>query len=113
MEMIFILKDLESEQFRKKVWYIINILQANQLFVHSSTLNIRYIPEPMEKSQKSLKKQKKPKLVSKKLPKILTLTILNALVPNSAMLLMGVLENRPYVSTALMKRILQLCFSIS
>lgn len=75
----------ESEQFRQKVWYIINTLQANQLFVHSSTLNIRYV----KKNPPSSSKTKKPKLITKKLPKILTIAILNALVPNSAMLLIG------------------------
>jgi ABC-type multidrug transport system fused ATPase/permease subunit len=53
-----------------------NLIQANQLFVHSKFLEIDYLNE-------------KGKIQKKKLPEILTLCVLNAIVPNSAMLLVG------------------------
>ncbi len=67
----------EEDILRKKVWRIINLIQANQLFVHHRELNIKHFSEGSKKMQ------------SKILPEILTLCILNALVPNSAMLLIG------------------------
>jgi MoxR-like ATPase len=67
----------EEEIFRKKVWKIINLIQANQLFVHNKNLIIKYLPE----NSKKIKTQA--------LPEILTLCILNAIVPNSAILLIG------------------------
>jgi hypothetical protein len=67
----------EEELLRKKVWKIINIVQANQLFVHFKSLKIKYFNE------------KENKINIKSLPEILSLCILNALVPNSAMLLIG------------------------
>ena len=67
----------EENALRKKVWKIINITQANQLFVHSKNLDIKYFDE------------KSKKVKTKGLPEILSLCILNALVPNSAMLLVG------------------------
>jgi len=67
----------EEELLRKKVWKIINITQANQLFVHSKNLAINYYDEETKKVK------------TKMLPEILSLCILNALVPNSAMLLVG------------------------
>jgi len=67
----------EEDLLRKKVWKIINLIQANQLFVHSKNLEIKYYNED----------KNKPK--TKKLPEILSLCVLNALVPNSAMLLIG------------------------
>ncbi|MFX1260234.1 MAG: AAA family ATPase, partial [Promethearchaeota archaeon] len=66
----------EENVLRKKVWKIINLIQANQLFVHSKNLNIKYLDE-------------ENKVKTKILPEILSLCILNALVPNSAMLLIG------------------------
>ena len=66
----------EEDLLRKKVWKIINLIQANQLFVHSENLNIKYIDE-------------KNKVQIKTLPAILSLCVLNALVPNSAMILIG------------------------
>jgi len=69
-----------EDKLRKKVWKIINLVQANQLFVHSKNLTIKYIDE---------KSKKKGKLEIIELPQILTLCVLNALVPNSAMLLIG------------------------
>ena len=66
----------EEENLRKKVWKIINIIQANQLFVHSKYLTINFLDE-------------KGKTQSIDLPEILTLCVLNAIVPNSAMLLIG------------------------
>ncbi|MBY9020322.1 MAG: MoxR family ATPase [Candidatus Lokiarchaeota archaeon] len=67
----------EEEILRKKVWKIINITQANQLFVHSKNLAIKYYDEDIKKVQ------------TKILPEILSLCVLNVLVPNSAMLLVG------------------------
>ncbi|MFX1279244.1 MAG: AAA family ATPase [Promethearchaeota archaeon] len=67
----------EDEILRKKIWRIINLIQANQLFVHYKELNIKYAIESTKKVQ------------SRSLPEILTLCILNAIVPNSAMLLIG------------------------
>ncbi|MFX1593544.1 MAG: AAA family ATPase [Promethearchaeota archaeon] len=67
----------EEDILRKKVWRIINLIQANQLFVHYKDLSIKYLSENTQK------------VTSKILPEILTLCVLNALVPNSAMLLVG------------------------
>ncbi|MFX0058883.1 MAG: AAA family ATPase [Candidatus Hodarchaeota archaeon] len=67
----------EETLLRKKVWRIINLTQANQLFVHSKNIDIKYFDK------------NKNKIGIKILPEILTLCILNALVPNSAMLLIG------------------------
>ncbi|TFF94422.1 MAG: MoxR family ATPase [Promethearchaeota archaeon] len=67
----------EETQLRLKVWKIINLIQANQLFVHSKNLEINYFDEQQTELQ------------SKLLPEILSLCVLNALVPNSAMLLIG------------------------
>ncbi|MFX1455199.1 MAG: AAA family ATPase [Promethearchaeota archaeon] len=67
----------EEDLLRKKVWKIINLIQANQLFVHYKELAIKYLPKKGKKIQ------------SKILPEILSLCVLNAIVPNSAMLLIG------------------------
>ncbi len=67
----------EEEILRKKVWKIINLIQANQLFVHYKELSIKYLPE------------KSKKISTKILPEILSLCVLNEIVPNSAMLLVG------------------------
>jgi len=67
----------EEEILRKKVWKIINLIQANQLFVHHKELAIKYLAKEEKKIQ------------SRNLPEILSLSVLNALVPNSAMLLIG------------------------
>ncbi|MHA1931797.1 MAG: AAA family ATPase, partial [Promethearchaeota archaeon] len=67
----------EEDILRKKVWKIINLIQANQLFVHYKELSIKFLEE------------KKKKIQSKALPEILSLCVLNAIVPNSAMLLIG------------------------
>jgi len=72
------LKELnEEELLRKKVWKIINLTQANQLFVHSKNLEIKYFDEDTQKVN------------TKSLPEILSICVLNALVPNSAMILVG------------------------
>ena len=68
---------MEEDQLRKKVWKIINLTQANQLFVHYKDLSIKYLTEKSKKVSTSI------------LPEILTLCVLNALVPNSAILLVG------------------------
>ncbi len=68
---------MEENDLRKKIWKIINLIQANQLFVHSKNLEIKYLDE------------KTKKVKTKFLPEILSLCILNAIVPNSAMLLIG------------------------
>ncbi|MFX0026260.1 MAG: AAA family ATPase [Candidatus Hermodarchaeota archaeon] len=67
----------EEDLLRKKVWKIINLIQANQLFVHSKNLEIKYFEEDNEQVKTQV------------LPEILTLCVLNALVPNSAMVLIG------------------------
>jgi flagellar biosynthesis GTPase FlhF len=67
----------EEESLRKKVWNTINLIQANQLFVHSKNLEVKYFNED------------KKKLITNTLPEILSMCVLNALVPNSAMLLVG------------------------
>ncbi|MFX1552678.1 MAG: AAA family ATPase [Promethearchaeota archaeon] len=67
----------EDDELRKKVWKIINLIQANQLFVHYKDMSIKYLDE------------KNRKISTKLLPEILSLCILNAIVPNSAMLLIG------------------------
>ena len=78
MEVILTLTEIvEETNLRKKVWKIINVTQANQLFVHSKNLNINYYDEDLKKVR------------TKILPEILSLCVLNALVPNSAMLLVG------------------------
>jgi len=71
-----LIKSAEENNLRKKIWKIINIIQENQLFVHSENLNIKYLDE-------------KNKVQIKTLPEILSLCVLNALVPNSAMVLIG------------------------
>lgn len=82
----------KSSYFREKVWYIMNSIQANQLFVHSSNLEVK-IPQVKanqeSKKKKSKLSQKSKKLITKRLPEILTICVLNALSPNSAMLLVG------------------------
>ncbi|MHA1283417.1 MAG: AAA family ATPase [Promethearchaeota archaeon] len=67
----------DEQELRLKVWKIINLVQANQLFIHSKNLEIYYHNEQKNKIEKKI------------LPEILTLCVLNALVPNSAMLLIG------------------------
>ncbi len=70
-------KTIEEDDLRKKVWKIINLIQANQLFVHYKNLEIKYFDD--ESNQ----------VKTKTLPEILSLCVLNAIVPNSAMLLLG------------------------
>jgi len=70
-------KIAEEDSLRKKVWKIINLTQANQLFVHSKNLDIKFYNKETKKVN------------TKTLPEILSLCVLNALVPNSAMLLVG------------------------
>ncbi len=70
-------KTAEEDDLRKKVWKIINLIQANQLFVHYKNLEIKYFDEESNKVK------------TKTLPEILSLCVLNAIVPNSAMLLIG------------------------
>ncbi|TFF83753.1 MAG: hypothetical protein EU552_02745 [Promethearchaeota archaeon] len=67
----------EEESLRKKVWNTINLIQANQLFVHSKNLRVKYYVKDKKKTSVKI------------LPEILSLCVLNALVPNSAMLLVG------------------------
>lgn len=117
----------QQEELREKVWEILNTIQANQLFVHSSYMEVPINIEEMQESKsaslwqndgfiskiknyfKSSKKimdeldaalsvndvknasKRKGRGTFKKiqLPEILTVAMLNALVPNSAMLLIG------------------------
>ncbi|MHA1109535.1 MAG: AAA family ATPase [Promethearchaeota archaeon] len=112
---------------RSKVWEILNTIQANQLYVHSSVMKFKINTEgmdeenvavlfqnedfiskirryfksnkltieeevtPLEKKTKKITKGKSrtKKITTLELPEILTITILNALVPNSGMLLIG------------------------
>ena len=67
----------EENDLRNNVWKIINIIQANQLFIHYKNLDIKYYSEGKKKIEKKI------------LPEILTICILNVLVPNSALLLIG------------------------
>ncbi|MFW5895319.1 MAG: hypothetical protein ACOCT9_01115, partial [archaeon] len=69
--------EIEEKDLRLKVWRIINLTQANQLFVHHKNIDIKYFNQDSETVK------------SRKLPEILTLCVLNAIVPNSAMLLIG------------------------
>ncbi len=62
----------DQVRLRKSVWKAINLIQANQLHVHSRTFEVRLAA----KNKKTL-------------PEILTICVLNALTPNSAMLLIG------------------------
>ncbi|MHA1519263.1 MAG: AAA family ATPase [Promethearchaeota archaeon] len=95
-----------NDYFRQKVWYIISTIQANQLFVHSNTIQIKFSkaitildflpkdsskkkPKTSKTRKSSSKSRKSKKIKTMELPEILTLCILNALVPNSAMLLIG------------------------
>ena len=57
-------KIAEEELLRKKVWKIINLTQANQLFVHSKNLEIKYIDHETQK------------INTKILPEILSLCVL-------------------------------------
>ena len=86
-----------DETYRQKVWDIIDTIQSNQLFVHSLILEVKFPTEEtmnpgdviQDLSQTSrFEKITKPKTVTKKLPEILTICVLNALL-NSAMLLIG------------------------
>ena len=78
MEVILTLKEIvEETNLRKKVWKIINVTQTNQLFVHSKNIEISNFDSDTNKIKKQY------------LPEILTITVLNAIVPNSAMLLIG------------------------
>ncbi|MHA1792930.1 MAG: AAA family ATPase [Promethearchaeota archaeon] len=67
----------DNARLRRAVWSIINLTQGNQLFVHSGQFEIRY------------KQPGKKRILKHVVPEILTICVLNALVPNSAMLLMG------------------------
>jgi MoxR-like ATPase len=69
----------DNAALRDKVWNIINLTQANQLFVHSSQLDVQY----------KEKDGKKDVIATRPVPEILTVCVLNALVPNSSMLLVG------------------------
>jgi MoxR-like ATPase len=82
--------DQQNTIYREKVWQIINTIQANQLYVHSSYLEVKYFEtiSDKEKERKNAKNADK-KMVTKQLPEILTLSVLNSIVPNSAMLLVG------------------------
>ena len=78
-------EEVDSQYFREKVWKIINTIQSNQLFVHSDFLETTF----EDKNLKSKSTKKKKSIHKKSLPKILTLAVLNAIVPNSAMLFIG------------------------
>ncbi|MHA1368564.1 MAG: hypothetical protein ACTSRA_02450, partial [Promethearchaeota archaeon] len=73
-----LLIDDSGESLRSAVWKIINLTEANQLFIHSSQLEVQYTARSGRK-----------KIQKRVLPEILTVCVLNALVPNSAMLLVG------------------------
>ncbi len=69
----------DNTTLREKVWNLINLTQANQLFVHSSQLDVQY----------KVMDGKKESVTTRPVPEILTVCVLNALVPNSSMLLVG------------------------
>ena len=69
-------KTAEENELKIKDWRIINIIQSNQLFVHSKSLIIQFLDDNEQLQKRSL-------------PEILTLCVLNAIVPNSAILLKG------------------------
>ncbi|MHA1698944.1 MAG: AAA family ATPase, partial [Promethearchaeota archaeon] len=73
-----LLIDESGESLRSAVWKIINLTEANQLFIHSSQLEVQFTARSGRK-----------KIQKRVLPEILTVCVLNALVPNSAMLLVG------------------------
>nr|MDO8118135.1 hypothetical protein [Candidatus Sigynarchaeota archaeon] len=68
----------QDTDLRGLVWSIINLTQANQLFVHSSQLDVQYGSQDGKK-----------KIITRSVPEILTICVLNVLVPNSSMLLVG------------------------
>ncbi len=72
-----LIKKNEEADLRTKIWKIINLIQANQLFVHSKNITVKY------SSGKGIKAK------TQVIPEILTLCVLNALVSNSAMILVG------------------------
>ena len=61
--------------------------------MHSANLKVRYTENEMlflskiKKSKKKSSKKKTSNLITKNLPEILTVCVLNTLIPNSAMLL--------------------------
>lgn len=66
-----------DEGLRGLVWSVINLAQANQLFVHSSQLEVQHAVEG------------KKKVATRVVPEILVACVLNVLVPNGSMLLVG------------------------
>ena len=56
----------EEGSLRKKVWNTINLIQANQLFVHSKNIEIKYFDDAKNKTNMKI------------LPEILSLCVLNA-----------------------------------
>ncbi len=90
--------NIHDSAFRQKIWFILNTIQANQLFVHSQSISVQYedpttgdqnAQESKTKGKSSRKSGKSGTLIQRNLPEILTLCVLNTLVPNSAMLLVG------------------------
>jgi len=71
-----LVEPIDNKELREKVWNIINLTQANQLFVHSSQLDVQYSTDGK-------------KITTRPVPEILVVCVLNALVPNSSMLLIG------------------------
>ncbi|MHA2117239.1 MAG: AAA family ATPase, partial [Candidatus Thorarchaeota archaeon] len=70
---------IQSDKLRKQVLNVIATVESRGLFVHSSDLEIRY----------SSSSTKKKPVKTTKLPLIVGTCVLNALVPRSAMLLVG------------------------
>jgi MoxR-like ATPase len=70
---------IQSDKLREQVLNVIATVESRGLFVHSSDLEIRY----------SSSSTKKKPVKTEKLPLIVGTCVLNALVPRSAMLLVG------------------------
>lgn len=66
---------VSEDTLRNKIKRIINLIQANQLFVHSRTLDVKYLKGDAVKTERY--------------PEIITIACLNAMVANSALLLVG------------------------
>jgi MoxR-like ATPase len=69
---------IQSEKLREKVLNVVATVESRGLFVHSSNLEIKYTPSSSRKN-----------VSTARLPLIVGTCVLNALVPRSAMLLVG------------------------
>ncbi|MHC1591879.1 MAG: AAA family ATPase [Candidatus Helarchaeales archaeon] len=72
---------LDASGLNDKVWEILNTVQANLLFIHSAEIEVTLVERTKSGRARSAR--------VRRLPEILTLCILNAIVPNSALILVG------------------------